>query len=304
MLPFVTAHVKWFVEMSPEKTDPLAYSLSEPLVLMWAGIILLGVIIAGLLDRFIPEPTSWLKKIAPWRERILWLFQALVGISLVLSASQGALLAPHYQGISSFWFLLQGVVGGLFIFNLWIPWASLGLIALYGAAIFTFGLKEALDYMNFFGIALFLLLRTGAWPAVASRRVWALPLLRVFTAIALIVLAFSEKLLHPSDTIKLLAEYPLNFMAQLGIDGFTDRIFTLCAGSTEVLFGLIFLFGFIPRINTLALAGFLISSNLYFFVSGFPEGGIMELTGHLPVLATGLIFLLEGAGQRFTFHRK
>jgi hypothetical protein len=65
-----------------------------------------------------------------------------------------------------------------------------------------------------------------------------------------------------------------------------------------LIFGIIFLLGLITRLNTLALAGFLISSNLYFFLIGKTEEAFLELTGHLPLLAIAILLILFGGGNR------
>ncbi|EKD93656.1 MAG: hypothetical protein ACD_28C00103G0002, partial [uncultured bacterium] len=160
----------------------------------------------------------------------------------------------------------------------------------------------ALDYINMAGIAAFLALMTVSTHSFWYRyHAWAVPILRVSTGAALILLAFSEKLLDPTRAVALLEKYPLNFMPFVGFHEFSNRLFILCAGATETVFGLIFLLGWIPRLNTAALAVFLVASNLSFFALGFSKEGGQELIGHLPVLGTALILLTYGAGEKSKF---
>jgi hypothetical protein len=65
-----------------------------------------------------------------------------------------------------------------------------------------------------------------------------------------------------------------------------------------LIFAIIFTLGLITRINSLAIAGFLVSSNLYFFLVGKTDEGFLELSGHLPLIAVAILLILYGGGSR------
>ncbi len=307
---FARAHVNWFVAGEATASAPvLNYSFSEPAV----GVVLLGMLVllitAAVLEwktQDIPHREKIEAQLASWRPHALRLFQIFLGLSLLGCAVQKVLLAPHFMtdsGMGSTLVLaLEGITGLLMILNLVVPLASVFLLILFGGLIGQWGILTALDYINMAGIAAFLALMTVSTHSFWYRyHAWAVPILRVSTGAALILLAFSEKLLDPTRAVALLEKYPLNFMPFVGFHEFSNRLFILCAGATETVFGLIFLLGWIPRLNTAALAVFLVASNLSFFALGFSKEGGQELIGHLPVLGTALILLTYGAGEKSKF---
>ena len=295
-----SAHVKWFVR---EDAVPLAqasrFSLAEPWVQTWVGIILICITMALLLERYLPNPPEKLVTFAQnHRRQILHLFQVLVGLAMLLTAVKGAILAPHLSEESLFGLLLrfvQGGIGVLFIANLAVRFGAVLMVAVFLASTGLFGFITSLEYFNFLGVALFLLLQSAPDDHARS---YALPVLRIHTGIALGVLAWTEKLIDPNLAICFLEKNQINFMQALGVHIFTDRVFVLCAGSTELIFAIIFILGLITRINALALAGFLVSSNLYFFLVGKTDEAFLELSGHLPLFAVAILLILYGGGSR------
>jgi hypothetical protein len=295
------AHVKWFVdENSMDPIEVIHFAIEEPAVLIWVGVTLFCIAAAAVLDRYLRQPSARLLSLAQThRQEIIRLFQMMVGLTLLLTAVKGAIIAPHLEEQGQIGLLLRFVEGGigmLLISNIAIPVAGALLVVLFVVSAGLFGFISSLEYFNFLGIALFLLFNAAA--ADSRAREYALPLLRIHTGIALGVLAWTEKLYAPHLAMLFLRENKINFMQTLGFDAFSDRLFVLCAGSTELIFGIIFLLGLITRLNTLALAGFLISSNLYFFLIGKTEEAFLELTGHLPLLAIAILFILFGGGNR------
>lgn len=310
LLPAKTAwaHVKWFVK--EEGGDSIVhFSFTETTVQIWTAIILVCVGIAVLLDRFLPEPPRRFLEFAKrHRPRILRLFQVLVGLALLVTALQGAIIAPHLEGVGSAGLLLrfvEGAIGLLLIADRAVRLAAGLMVGLFLVGMLQFGFVSSLEYFNFLGVALFLLLNSlDETHRFASLKPYALPLLRVHTGIALGVLAWTEKLIDPALAIRFLEQNQVNFMQALGIEQFSNRFFVLCAGCTELIFALIFALGLITRINTLALAGFLVSSNLYFFLVGKTSEAFLELTGHLPIFAIAILLILYGAGPRLRLTRR
>jgi hypothetical protein len=161
-----------------------------------------------------------------------------------------------------------------------------------------FGFLPVLQRVDMLGLALFVLLTgAGRWsadhelgrtadpsPAAAGQAVWAL---KVCAGLALIVVAFAEKLAVPGMALDFLAHHPqFNLAQQLGLE-WTDLEFARVAGAIEVLFGLLLISGALPQ-AIVVIAGIPFNATLYFF-------GNMELVGHLPVYATMLILLVYGS---------
>jgi len=66
----------------------------------------------------------------------------------------------------------------------------------------------------------------------------------------------------------------------------------------EVVFGTIMILGTVTRLNTLVLSGFLLLSNITFLVQDKKDEALAELIGHMPVIATAVILITLGYGQR------
>ena len=113
---------------------------------------------------------------------------------------------------------------------------------------------------------------------------WAL---RVGAGLALIIVAFAEKLATPDMALAFLADHPqFNVAQQVGI-GMSDLEFARVAGAIEVLFGLLLISGALPQAIVL-IAGVPFNATLWFF-------GTTELVGHLPVYGAMLVLLVYGS---------
>ena len=98
---------------------------------------------------------------------------------------------------------------------------------------------------------------------------------QVGAGVALIVVAFVEKLANPQLALTFLADNPqLNVAQQIGL-GMSDLEFIRAAGVIEVLFGLLLISGALPQVCVI-VAGIPFNATLWFF-------GATELVGHLPV---------------------
>jgi hypothetical protein len=176
--------------------------------------------------------------------------------------------------------------------------AAILLIAAGPLGMAMFGVSPVLQRIDLLGLAVFVLLAgPGRWsadfelgqardptPAEATRAVWAL---KVGVGVALIVVAFVEKLANPDLALRFLAEHPQFNIAQgVGI-AMSDLEFARLAGGIEVLFGLLIISGALPQLCVL-IAGVPFNATLYFF-------GTEELVGHLPVYGAMLVLLVYGS---------
>lgn len=204
------SHAKWFENANHIHTDPsLTYHLTDPAVQLWMGLLAMGLILAYVVERLAPPPPHVLiEKGETWWKSIIYIFQLIIGISLILTAYRGAILAPHLKVGDPLDLVMRGLealAGLLFILNLWVKTGAVILSVLYFAVAAIFGLLTSLEYCNFLGIALFLIfVKSPQGSRIGYHCDWAVPLLRLFTGVALSVLAFSEKLLEPALAVDFL----------------------------------------------------------------------------------------------------
>jgi hypothetical protein len=175
------------------------------------------------------------------------------------------------------------------------------LIAAGPIGMLEFGVWPVLQRIDLLGLAVFVLVvGPGRWSAEyeqgkardfsllqAARGVFAL---RVAAGLALIVVAFAEKLANPSLALHFLTEHPeLQVAAQLGLP-LGDLEFARVAGCIEVLFGLLLISGALPQAIVI-IAGIPFNATLWFF-------GNTELVGHLPIYGAMLLLLVWGSDPR------
>lgn len=294
------AHVKWFIDpQNIQHTQYAVYKLFDLPVIIWL-LIAFGLITAAIyLDKKLPTPVIVRSSI---RHKLIDLLSFCCGISLLVSAIDGVLIAPHYLAYNSFthWLLyLQGLIALLLIVNRWVLQAASLLVVLYIGVVFQFGMSEALEYANVIGIALFLIFNNCASLGFSNQlKPYSVGALRIFTGIALMTLGVTEKLLGVEYGQAFIATYDWNFMAKLGFSAFSDQLFVLSAGVMEVVFGAILVLGVLTRLNTLVIASFMLASNITFVFQSNQSAAIMELFGHLPIIASAVILIFLGAGQR------
>ena len=299
------AHVKWFVDTAAVTAPPLEpYSLFDAEVIVWIGIALALVLLAIFLESKLPLTR---RGGAVTQKNVTEILRICVGMSLLLSAYEGSLIAPHYAAygmLGAILLVLQAAIGIMLIANRGVFHASILILILFFGVIAQIGVVETLEYWNVIGIALFLLLtHAPAKSDVEKYQSYAVPLLRIFTGFALMILGFSEKLLGAQYGEAFIAAYDWNFMQKMGATLFTDRLFVLSAGMVEVVFGIILILGAITRLNTIAISFCMITSNITFVLQDNNPAAMLELIGHLPVIATALILITMGSGSRLSVGR-
>jgi hypothetical protein len=165
-----------------------------------------------------------------------------------------------------------------------------------------FGVWPVLQRIDLLGLAVFVLIvGPGRWSADAERGAASPDLhlptaaqgifaLRVAAGVALIVVAFAEKLATPDLALAFLADHPeLNVAQQVGMT-MSDLEFIRVAGAIEVLFGLLLISGALPQAIIL-IAGVPFNATLWFF-------GNTELVGHLPIYGAMLAIIVWGSDPR------
>lgn len=292
------AHVRWFIDSdAPALSRFVPYSLSDGAVQLWIAVGVLFVASSVAIDLFLPRP-----RLAPGgvRQNVVGILRMFVGISFLITAYEGNLIAPHLPGYG--WFgvalaTMQAVIGMMFIANRYLFHAAMMIFILVLGVFIQHGTGSVFEYCNIIGIALFFLLRVlPDGEGIAKYKPYSIDILRIFTGVALITLGITEKLSGAALGEAFIAQYQWNFMPLLGFESFSDRLFVLSAGVMEVVFGAILLLGTTTRLNTLVISFFMLASNITFLVSGNNEAALMELIGHMPIIGTALVLLAHGSG--------
>ncbi|MEM1378190.1 MAG: hypothetical protein AAGG69_12465 [Pseudomonadota bacterium] len=300
MTTSASAHVRWFVDENDPNIQLIeSFSIGEPIVLIWIAIALTMIAASVLLDMKLPTIQVVDTKI---RHDVMEFVRIFVGMSFLLTAYEGALVAPHLEASAVFGGLLltlQAFVGIILIANRFLQHAAIMMLILFFGMVIKFGFLGALEYCNVIGIALFILFNNFQDEDLIARfKPYSVDMLRIFTGFALLTLAFGEKLAGTFLGQEFIATYGWNFMPALGFDWFDDRMMILAAGMVEAVFGILLILGTTTRLVILALSIFMFASNVVFIMQGYREEAMVEFIGHLPIMATALLLLFLGYGQR------
>ena len=298
--PNTSAHVKWFVDTKTASVENFqAYHLFDLPVLIWIGIMFVAISISIFLDMKLP-----VIRIADSKTRhdFIEIMRIFTGMSLLLTAYEGALLAPHLAAhgqLGVAMIFLQAVIGIMLIGNRVIKFAALMMFVLFVGVIIQFGFLSALEYANVFGIGLFLLFNHLSDSKLSEHiKTYSVDALRIFTGLSLVTLGVTEKLTGALYGQAFLADYQWNFMQMLGFDIFDDRLLVLSAGMSEVILGVVLILGTTTRLTMLAVSGLMLTSNIVFIIQGNNDAALKEFVGHLPIIGSALVLILLGYGQR------
>jgi hypothetical protein len=225
-----------------------------------------------------------------------------LAVSMVGLLSLGFYLSPAMDLQADVAGILLGATMAVVAITMATGWnARLGaalLIAAGPLGMIEFGVWPVLQRIDLLGLGIYVLAACpGRWsadfetgragePALIdhARAIWAL---KVAAGLALIIVAFAEKLATPDLAVQFLADHPeLNVAQQLGIN-LSDLEFARVAGGIEVLFGLLLISGALPQACIL-IAGIPFNATLWFF-------GANELMGHLPIYGAMLAILVYGS---------
>ncbi len=298
------AHVRWFVDSSATVEDFVAYNITDPEVLIWIAIAFAVVGASILLDTRLPNVRI---VGSDTRHDFIEILRIFTGMSMLLTAYEGAIIAPHLVAYGVFGtqlIFLQAIIGILLIANRFVRHAAIMMIILHLGLTVQFGIIAALEYLIMVGIAIFLLINNLPTAELrAQYKPFSVAIMRILAGISLITLGLAEKLFGAIMAESFLAANPWNFLPALGFEFFTDRLFALSAGFVEVIFGIILVLGTTTRLNVLALSVVLLASNLLFIIEGNNEAALVEFVGHMPIIGVALVLLLLGAGQRWKLRK-
>lgn len=293
--PVLPAHERWFVE-SHSAGDWSFFFSPLPLVLT-AAVVLLSVAwrsAALRLDRPELPFLAPLGRLVPWLPRLLAIH---LGAALLALAATGAFITPsndHLEGVGGNALLLVEALLGIWLITGYRVRAAAALTLGLGPALAVVAGVTALgESANLAAVAAFLVVVPPGADAYGAARPSAedlrraLFLLRLGVGVALVVLAFTEKLTNPAMAVETLERYPsLDVFGLVGIS-VAPETFVAIAGAVELLFGLLVISGALPQLAVLvAMVPF--NATLVLF-------GQTELVGHLPVYGVFLALLAYGS---------
>lgn len=301
------AHTRWFAheELAPMvTTEPTAFYFA-----MWA-LICAGVITIGILleKRSILRLDTLKPRGAHALDRAASTFTMLTGAFLMIAGTHEYLFSPNLStesGVPMVLIISQFAIGLAFVLGIYARLAAIVLVALWALALLIIGWMPLVENIWVLSTAFFIFIMGNDYFSLVSFRAvahiakqyrqYALPILRIGAGTTLLVLGFSEKMMHPEFGMHFLNLYKWNFMPNLGMHSYSDYLFTISAGAVESLLGLIFILGIMTRINALVV-GIFFTIPLFFL-------GPIELAGHLPHFAAVVLLFLFGAGERWRFVR-
>jgi hypothetical protein len=296
------AHERWF-EFEPVSSDWDFVTESTTLWLL-GGAVAITLLVRLIARRWPGVDVEFLERLVPWMPFAVRLHLA---ISMVGLLSLGYYLSPAMDLPKEWWSFLYGAVMVVVAITMAAGWhtrAGAALLVVAGPlGAIAFGVMPVLSRLDLLGLALFVLIAgPGRWsadvetarcaptsPSEHARAIWWL---KLAAGIALIVVAFDEKLAVPDLAVAFLQEHP-NFNvvdSLLGIE-MEAREFARLAGAVEVLFGLLLISGALPQV-IVVVAAIPFNTTLWFF-------GTTELMGHLPVYVTLLAVLVYGSSPQF-----
>ena len=279
------AHVKWFSQFT---YGDRPRTLAETTTLsFWALTLLSVVTIGGLvyLDKWLravpfgARLEAWL---GTYQRDSMSVMRVGVGAALLLAWQASTILAPELPELHAALGWAQFAIVLLLLIPRTVPIAGLALAALWIYAAARFGLFHLLDYTFYLGIAFVLAVcRTPH----ARLRALGLPALYLAVGFSLFWVAL-EKLVYPDWALYVLSQHPGLAM------GLPLEFFLVGAAFVELSLGHLLILGLLGR--TLAL-----TITIVFLITSSVFGGKLEITGHTPVHAALIVFILEGAGHAY-----
>ena len=291
------AHQTWFED--PVNRSDWGFAGETETLALLAGALLLTLVVRLISTRWNGIDVKPLGAMAPYMPFAVRLHLTVCLVGLL---GLGVYLSPAMDLEWDLAGLLLGAVMAIVAIGMATGYharaAALLLMLAGPIGMLEFGVGPVIQRIDVLGLALFVWFAgPGRWSAdhdagraeESTRDALAIAIwcLRVFAGVALIVVAFREKLAYPDYAVHFLGEHSeLELSEQLGL-GWSTETFVRVAGSIEVLFGMLLISGALPQVIVLA-AGVPFNATLYFF-------GEAELFGHLPIYGAMLVLLVYGS---------
>lgn len=294
----VLAHESWFVD-DPNRFPLQWERLTDLPVVVAVLTALAAVTVFTVADRLVDEPRlarlDGLLRLEPLLPRLLSL---AVGLALAGTVAQGAYLAPNMplpDGAPGVGLAGLQVLAALLLVLGWRRRATAALLVAAGpVGMLFYGVQPVLERADLLGAAAFLALAEGR-RATAEQRLARNPLatrvMRLLAALAIGVLAFTEKLLNPDLARDFLGVTPaFDLFSPLGVEALGQIDFIWFAAGIELTLAALLAAGQLPRLTALVVAAP--------FVATLPVLGYVEFFGHLPLYAVLLVVVVEAQAER------
>lgn len=285
LLPlFSYAHIKWFTGFT-FLDKPLEVPDVLNTTFLWLALLSMLAINAFVFADKYADRLSWYRKVNLWldnhKEYSGTIMRIAMAAVLLIAWAQGTLFTPDLVTDLNGFIWLEFILAILLFFPGTSGIAGLGIILIYAACIFEFGIFYMLDYLHFIGIGIYLFARKLEHPRWKEI---GLPALYFTIGFSLIWLAY-EKLFYPSWGLYLLEQNP-----QLAL-GLPKEFFLQGAAFVEISLGYLLIIGLLERPLAVIIT-------LVFFLTTLVFGKL-EVIGHTPLHAALIIFLLNGTGKMF-----
>jgi len=302
---FASAHVKWFVDTKmilAKYQHSIFYHWTSREVIIWSLVTLVVVLIFAFLDRMIKTPKGLLRYGLKNENTINRIAEIIFGLYLLsVSVLWGIILTPDipvHGMVTMLLQFIQGLLGLMFMLNIKVKWASVVTLLLFlGMSVVTTPVFF-LENLMVGALALYFLLvnlpEDNKLHLVFYKH--GVEIVRVATGITLITLAFTEKFLNPALSLEFLSVHHWNFMDTL-FPWFTNELFVLSVGFAEMIFGILFIMGYLTRITTILIALFFAISVTTMLVQ-FSMWEVEDLV----VYAAAALFLFYGHGRTKFFY--
>lgn len=291
---------------------------------MWnslnASMVLLGVfgLVAALLIHFAIRPRKFFRRVrtflGSYKAWVPSMLRVTTGLLLFSGSFSRFLFAPDLKtailpaSIERVLLALQLLIGLGLILGVFPRFMSSLGFTLYVFAIFLFPFPGSLNYLAFVGIFFYLFIigdpslpkgsRVKIFPHVVSflnlrgAKPYAMSILRFFTGLSFIIVGSLYKIYEPAYALEFLRTHNVNFIQGMGFANFTNEMFVLSAGITEIFLGVLIMLGLLPR-----FVGFVMIALFTLTMSTF---GIYELLGHLPLYGVAFALIAQGGGERWS----
>ncbi len=301
-----SAHVKWFVDSEDvieqsHKMTPF-FSINSKEVIIWILITLVAVIVFGFLDKIIKAPKKLVQFGIDHEYSINRVAQIILGLFLIsVSFIWKIIIVPDIQITNTITFILsiiQAIIGLMYILNFYPRIASIILLGFsIGVGILNGPLAFS-ENLILVSLAIYFLIKNSPVDSkIFKLNKYSVEFVRIGTGVSLIVLAFSEKLMYPELSLAFLQIHDWNFMQPLFF-WFNDNLFVLSVGFAEIIFGLLFIMGYLTRITTISIAIFFALSVTTMFI----QFGAWEVED-LVVYSAAIILLAFGYGSTKFFKK-
>jgi len=280
-----SAHVKWFcaydVAGQPEGLENVLCPDFEFLV----GLSVLSLLVGALLEDT-PVGLAMLRALDRAtrliRDNIETIFRCAVAFFFIaVWGVGGVLLTPELKTSSNLIGAIQlGIAAGM-ISRRTMPLSALGILTLYGIAVWNYGVFHLADYPVFLGVAIFLAMAGLGWKDLWGAR--PIDILRWLAGITL-MWASIEKWAYPEWSYPLFIQHPGMSL------GFSPEFYMRAAGAVE--FALAFSLIWTPLVRRVGAA--LLAP---MFITAVYSFGKIDLIGHTLIVVALFAIIADDGGK-------